>query len=166
MYLNICKIKHTGSDEPSAIIIFHTTYTKTISDRLFRFDKDQCSFHSYYIFVAVFGGMQSSRLNFFFGLAMGLTISLLLACLTSLTSLKKTVHQTSMIASDSFRSFLDSRSIMQVTKNTGDMHDLLDRNLRPVKPAMVDDTHYHHGKLKKRQNKDFQSRVRVKLSIA
>jgi hypothetical protein len=50
----------------------------------------------------------------------------------------------------------DSRSIMQVTKYTGDMHDLLDRNLRPVKPAMVDDTHYHHGKLKKRQNKQFR----------
>jgi hypothetical protein len=49
---------------------------------------------------------------------MGLTISLLLACFTSLTSFKKTVHQTSMIASGSFRSFLDSRSIMQVTKNT------------------------------------------------
>lgn len=138
MYLNICKVKHTGSDEPSAIIIFHTTYIKTISDRLFRFDKDQCSFHSYYIFVAVFGGMHSSRRNFFFGLAMGLTISLLLGCFTSLIS---------MISSDSFRSFLDSRSIVQVTKNTGDMHDLLDRNLRPVKPAMVDDTHYHHGKL-------------------
>jgi hypothetical protein len=35
---------HTGSDEPSVIIIFHTTYTKTISDRLFRFDNNQCSF--------------------------------------------------------------------------------------------------------------------------
>jgi hypothetical protein len=88
------------------------------------------------MFVAVFGGMRSSRLNFCFGLAMGLSISLLLAFL-----------QASMIAPNSFRSFLDSRSIMQVTKNTGDMHDLLDRNLRPVKPAMVDDTHYHHGKL-------------------
>ena len=136
MYLNICKVKHTGSDEPSVIIIFHTTYTKTISDRLFRFDNNQCSFHSYYMFVAVFGGMRSSRLNFCFGLAMGLSISLLLAFL-----------QASLIAPNSFRSFLDSRSIMQVTKNTGDMHDLLDRNLRPVKPAMVDDTHYHHGKL-------------------
>ena len=43
MYLNIYKVKHTGSDEPSVIIIFHTTYTKTISDRLFRFDNNQCS---------------------------------------------------------------------------------------------------------------------------
>ena len=157
MYLNIYRVKHTGSDEPSAIIIFHTTYTKTISDRLFRFDKNQCSFHSYYIFVAVFGGMHSSRLKFFFGLAMGLTISLLLGCFTSLTS---------MISSDSFRSFIVPRSTMQVTKDTDDMHDLLHRNLRPVKPPMLDDTHYHHGKLQKRQNKHFQSRVRVKLSIA
>jgi hypothetical protein len=61
-----------------------------------------------------------------------------------------------MISSDSFRSFVDSRSTMQVTKDTDDMHDLLHRNLRPVKPPMLDDTHYHHGKLQKRQNKHFQ----------
>jgi hypothetical protein len=30
---------------------------------------------------------------------------------------------------------------------------------------MVDDTHYHHGKLKKRQNKQLQSRVRVNNDI-
>jgi hypothetical protein len=71
-----------------------------------------------------------------------------------------------MISSDSFRSFIVPRSTMQVTKDTDDMHDLLHRNLRPVKPPMLDDTHYHHGKLQKRQNKHFQSRVRVKLSIA
>jgi hypothetical protein len=31
-------------DRLFSIIIFHTTYTKTISDRLFRFDNNQCSF--------------------------------------------------------------------------------------------------------------------------
>lgn len=84
--------------------------------------------------------MQTSRYNFVFGLAVGLMLSFLLACFSSLSSFKMNIHKTS----DSLRSFLDSRSIMQVTGQTEDMHDLIDRNLGPVKPIMIEDKHFHH----------------------
>ena len=48
---------------------------------------------------------------------------------------------------------------MQVTKDTDDMHDLLHRNLRPVKPPMLDDTHYHHDN--DSVAKDLEKRIRI-----
>ena len=48
---------------------------------------------------------------------------------------------------------------MQVTKDTDDMHDLLHRNLRPVKPPMLDDTHYHHDN--DFVAKDLEKRIRI-----
>ena len=97
------------------------------------------------LYISVFGGTPSSRLTFFLGLAFGLVLSFLVACFTSLTSFSTTIIQTKQIASNGFRSFLDARSFMQVTENTKDLHDVMDKNLRPVQPVMVDDAHYHNG---------------------
>ncbi|XP_071158468.1 glycoprotein-N-acetylgalactosamine 3-beta-galactosyltransferase 1-like [Mytilus galloprovincialis] len=103
----------------------------------------------------MFGGTQSSRLTFVFGLAFGLGISFLLACFTSLTSFRKTIDHTS----NTFRSFLDTRSLMQVTTNQKDMHDIMDKNLRPIKPVLVDDSHFHHDN--NSVAKDLEKNIRV-----
>ncbi|XP_076094875.1 glycoprotein-N-acetylgalactosamine 3-beta-galactosyltransferase 1-like isoform X1 [Mytilus galloprovincialis] len=103
----------------------------------------------------MFGETKASRGTFVFGILCGFGISflLLVTCFTSLSTFRKTNTPNTL------RSFLNIRSRMQVMTIQKDMHDIMDRNLRSVKPVLVDDSHFHHDD--NSVAKDLEKNIRV-----
>lgn len=88
----------------------------------------------------------SSRTSFFFGLIYGLILSLFLAYITSISSIRSMFNHQVFIASKSIRPLLELSSLKQMIGNSVEGYDDFDQRLQTVKSTMIDDAGYHNGK--------------------
>lgn len=91
----------------------------------------------------VLGCVQTSHLNFCFGLSVGLVISFLIA---SFSSLQTPLILTRKYAANQFDSYLSSRSLQEVAGTYEEMHEEMDKRLskNEVKEVLFEDDHKHH----------------------
>lgn len=107
------------------------------------------------LYIVVLGCVQTSHLNFCFGLSVGLVISFLIA---SFSSLQTPLILTRKYAANQFDSYLSSRSLQEVAGTYEEMHEEMDKRLskNEVKEVLFEDDHKHHGgwsRFKKKKHK-------------
>ena len=87
-----------------------------------------------------------TRISFLFGLASGIVLTLFLADITSISSIRSTFQHSQFRVTKDIRSLLELSSLKQMTANSVEGHREFDQRLQTVKSAMIDDASYHSGK--------------------